>query len=78
MLFIVVIEKICKVLLNVIELGCSDYLFVVIGRILMRILVFVIEFVFVVYSYYLNWYEFLVDDLIFRLCGVIIGVRFML
>lgn len=54
MLFIVVIEKICKVLLNVIELGCSDYLFVVIGRILMRILVFVIEFVFVVYSYYLN------------------------
>lgn len=45
MLFIVATEKTCKALPNVTELGSTDYLLVVIGRILMRILVPATEFV---------------------------------
>lgn len=75
MLFIVATEKTCKALPNVTELGRSDYLLVVIGRILMRILVPATEFVSVAHRYYSNWYEFSVDDLTSRSRGVIIGVR---
>lgn len=60
---------------NVTEFGRSDYLLVVIGRILMRILVPATEFVSAAHSYYSNWYEFSVDDLTSRSRGVIIGVR---
>lgn len=75
MLFIVATEKTCKALPNVTELGRSDYLLVVIGRILMRILVPATEFVSAAHSYYSNWNEFSVDDLTSRSRGVIIGVR---
>lgn len=54
MLFIVATEKTCKALPNVTELGRSDYLLVVIGRILMRILVLATEFVSAAHSYYSN------------------------
>ena len=60
---------------NVTEFGRSDYLLVVIGRILMRILVPATEFVSAAHSYYSNWNEFSVDDLTSRSRGVIIGVR---
>ena len=75
MLFIVATEKTCKALPNVTEFGRSDYLLVVIGRILMRILVPATEFVSAAHSYYSNWYEFSVDYLTSRSRGVIIGVR---
>lgn len=75
MLFIVATEKTCKALPNVTEFGRSDYLLVVIGRILMRILVPATEFVSAAHSCYSNWYEFSVDDLTSRSRGVIIGVR---
>lgn len=75
MLFIVATEKTCKALPNVTELGSTDYLLVVIGRILMRILVPATEFVSAAHSYYSNWKEFSVDDLTSRSRGVIIGVR---
>lgn len=75
MLFIVATEKTCKAMPNVTELGSTDYLLVVIGRILMRILVPATEFVSAAHSYYSNWNEFSVDDLTSRSRGVIIGVR---
>lgn len=75
MLFIVATEKTCKALPNVTELGSTDYLLVVIGRILMRILVPATEFVSAAHSCYSNWNEFSVDDLTSRSRGVIIGVR---
>lgn len=75
MLFIVATEKTCKALPNVTELGSTDYLLVVIGRILMRILVPATEFVSAAHSCYSNWNEFSVDYLTSRSRGVIIGVR---
>lgn len=75
MLFIVATEKTCKALPNVTELGSTDYLLVVIGRILMRILVPATEFVSAAHSCYSNWNEFSVDYLTSRSLGVIIGVR---
>lgn len=75
MLFIVATEKTCKAFPNVTELGSTDYLLVVIGRILMRILVPATEFVSAAHSCYSNWNEFSVDYLTSRSRGVIIGVR---